>query len=296
MDERSLMQQGRLLSQQRQQGSIEPVDETLPLTSFFETYPYKQFTEFCDLCRRFRYVGICYGPAGIGKTIAARLYANWGAVEPLLERRGVRMPVQGAKLLYPQVALSTPAPMVKPKQIESDVAMLLWSVQHLEKIALHQYVEMATTQETLISEQIELLIIDNVHQLNPLCMDVVQSIYDRYQIGVVLLGSETLVEKHLRRLEHLRVRVGDVRPFFVLSKSEVSEMIPNVLAELKLDWEAPGGFTREQLAEDIYSATKGNLSLMRHLLTQVVIHLEKQKSTIITKQMVQQAYARLRME
>ncbi len=106
-------------------------------------------------------------------------------------------------------------------------------------------------------------------------MDVVQSIYDRYQIGVVLLGSEVLVEKHLKRLKHLRVRVGDVRPFFVLSKSEVSEMIPHLLSPLKLDWEAPEGLTREQLTEDVYSATNGNLSLMRHFLTQVVVHLAK---------------------
>lgn len=296
MDERSLMQRGRLLSQQRQDVYVEQADETLPLTSFFETHPYKQFTDVCDLCRRFRYVGICYGPAGIGKTIAARLYADWDAVEPLLERKGVRMPVQGAEQLYPRVALYTPAPTVKPKQIESDVAMLLWSLQHLEKIALHQYLEMATMNETSLCEQVELLIIDNVHQLNPICMDVVQSIYDRYQIGVVLLGSEVLAEKHLKRLEHLRVRVGDVRPFFVLSKSEVSEMIPHLLSQLKLDWGAPGGLTLEQVTEDVYSATNGNLSLMRHFLTQVVIHLEKQKSTTISSQILQQAYARLRMQ
>lgn len=189
MDERSLIQQKRLLSQHRQQVYLEQTDETLPITAFFETSPYKQFLECCDLCRRFRYVGICYGPAGVGKTIAARLYAGWDAVEPLLERRGVRMPVQGAAPLYPQVALYTPAPLTKPKQIESDVAMLLWSLQHLDKIALHQYLEMGAVDETPVSEQVELLIIDNVHQLNPVCMDVVQGMYDRYRIGVVLLGD-----------------------------------------------------------------------------------------------------------
>ena len=295
MDERSLMQQKRLLSQQRQQVYVEQTDETLPITSFFETSPYKQFIECCDLCRRFRYVGICYGPAGVGKTIAARLYAGWDAVEPLLERRGVRMPVQGAAPLYPQVALYTPAPLTKPKQIESDVAMLLWSLQHLDKIALHQYLEMGAVDETPFSEQVELLIIDNVHQLNPVCMDVVQGIYDRYRIGVVLLGDEVLVERHLKRLEHLRVRVGDVRPFFVLSQEEVSAMIPGLLSRIQLDW-VTEGLTLEQVTEDVYSATSGNLSLIRNFLTQVVIHLEKKHSSRITSDILQQAYARLKME
>jgi DNA transposition AAA+ family ATPase len=295
MDELSLMQQRRLLSQERQQVNLEQADETLPLTSFFATSPYQQFTEGCDLCRRFRYVGISYGPAGIGKTIAARLYAGWDAVEPLLERRGVRMPVQGAAPLYPRIALYTPAPMAKPKQIESDVAMLLWSLQHLDKIAQHQYLEMGAVGETPFSEQIELLIMDNVHQLNPICMDVVQGIYDRYRIGVVLLGDEGLVERHLKRLEHLRVRVGDVRPFFVLSQQEVSAMIPSLLSPIQLDWTTEG-LTLEQVTEEVYSVTNGNLSLIRNFLTQVVIHLEKQHSSRITSDILQQAYARLRME
>jgi DNA transposition AAA+ family ATPase len=296
MDERSLIQRERLLSQQRQSSCFESLDETLPLSSFFETHPYKQFVEFCETCRRFRYVGICYGPAGVGKTIAARLYAQWDAVEPLLLRTGVRMPVQGVELLYPRVALYTPGPKVNARQIESDVAMLLWSLQHLEKIALHQHLEVAATDEQSFSEQLELLIIDNVHQLDPVCMNVVQGIYDRYRIGVALLGDEVLVEKHLKRLEHLRVRVGDVRPFFVLSKKEVSEMIPHFLSQLNLDWSAPEGLTLEQVTKDIYSATSGNLGLMRHFLTQIVVHLQKQKSAIITSQIVHQAYARLRMQ
>lgn len=296
MDERSLIQRERLLSQQRQNICFESSDETLPLSSFFETHPYKQFVEFCETCRRFRYVGICYGPAGVGKTIAARLYAQWDAVEPLLLRTGVRMPVQGVELLYPRVALYTPGPKVSPRQIESDVAMLLWSLQHLEKIALHQHLEVTATDEQTFSEQLELLIIDNVHQLDLVCMNVVQGLYDRYRIGVALLGDEVLVEKHLKRLEHLRVRVGDVRPFFVLSKKEVSEMIPHFLSQLKLDWSAPEGLTLEQVTEDIYSATSGNLGLMRHFLTQIVVHLQRQKSAIITSQIVHQAYARLRMQ
>ena len=296
MYERSLIQREHMLSQEHQVTCFGRPDETLPITSFFQTHPYKNFVECCETCRRFRYVGICYGPAGVGKTVAARLYAEWDAVEPRFPRTGVRMPVQGAERPYPRVAFYTPGRTVKPKQIENDVTLLVWSLQNLEKIALHQHLEVSLADEQLVSEQLELLIIDNVHRLDPMCMDVIQDVYDRYQIGVVLLGDEVLVQKHLKRLEHLRVRVGDVRPFFVLSRKEVAEMIPQFLLRLQLDFQSPQGLSLEQLTDDIYNATNGNLSLMRLFLTQIVVLLQKENTNVVTSHIVQRAYSKLRMQ
>src|SRR3954471_14722380 len=94
-----------------------------PGAAFVETKEYRRFQEFCDACRRYRYIGLCHGPPGVGKTLSARHYADWDRVESadLKSSRGGaasdNVPGKGSVFYTAKVVNS-------PGQIEGDIAQL----------------------------------------------------------------------------------------------------------------------------------------------------------------------------
>src|SRR5512147_890001 len=86
---------------------------------FIETHEYGRFREFCDACRRDRYIGLCYGAAGVGKTLSARYYANPTKVTP----GALLSPSEGTVEKGPvnHVVLYTPAVVNGPGKVGRDI-------------------------------------------------------------------------------------------------------------------------------------------------------------------------------
>src|SRR5947209_11957011 len=91
-------------------------------SDFVVTKEYRRFAEFCDACRRYRYIGLCYGPPGVGKTLSARHYAQWDLVETQLPRW---MDVSPPPEIIPlRTGFYAPSVNNSPGRIEKDLTQL----------------------------------------------------------------------------------------------------------------------------------------------------------------------------
>ena len=94
-----------------------------PGSDFVVTKEHRRFAEFCDACRRYRYIGLCYGPPGVGKTLSARAYAQWDMVEASQPVRAVSG-TELAALVHSHTVFYTPTVVNSPTQIARDIAQL----------------------------------------------------------------------------------------------------------------------------------------------------------------------------
>ena len=101
------------------------------------TKEYRRFAEFCDACRRYAYIGLCYGTPGVGKTLSARHYANWNQVE-------ARSPYTYASdadlaaLIGSHTVYYTPNVVNSPRQVEEAIRMRRNQLRAIPLEVLHR--------------------------------------------------------------------------------------------------------------------------------------------------------------
>src|SRR5215510_15729499 len=88
--------------------------------AFVITKEYRRFAEFCDACRRYGYIGLCYGTPGVGKTLSARHYANWNQVEAYAPYQ-CASDTELAAVLGSNTIFYTPKVVNSPRQIEQAI-------------------------------------------------------------------------------------------------------------------------------------------------------------------------------
>ena len=237
-----------------------------PPFEFIVTQEYLRFAEFCEACRQARYVGLCYGVPGVGKTVSARQHAHWDELEGILgpppHRFGtVPRPDSGPW----RTVFYTPGVVNTPRTVERELDGLRGTVLALATRVAWQGDPLAITRGPRPAP--ELVIVDEADRLKPASLEQVRDFYDRHHVGLVLIGMPGL-QKRLARYAQLYSRIGFVHHLRPLSGQELQAVVERHTHQLGLGFEASGSADDDVLIATA-RVTRGNFRLVERLFAQI---------------------------
>jgi DNA transposition AAA+ family ATPase len=249
-----------------------------PNSKFILTNEYLKFLEFCGACVENKYIGLCIGRAGVGKTSSAKYFAEWSTIEPMLGK-----PVRGD--LLPPVLLSccsvvyTPDVSATAKRIYSGVALLRNKFDELISKALECY-RPPDFIESLTHKHMNLLIVDEAQRLSFNALETLRDIFDRSNVGLILLGMPGF-ERKLSRYPQLYSRVGFVHDFNTLAPPDLKLVIDNKWKER--NFPATAG---EGIYAAIMRVTGGNLRLVTRIFSEIERLIKLNRLTEVSPEVV----------
>jgi DNA transposition AAA+ family ATPase len=234
-------------------------------TEFIVTKEYRRFVEFCDACREARYIGLCHGLPGVGKTVSARQYAHWTQLESLMDGpppyRYSAMPPRDSGPW--RTVLYTPGVTNTPRTVEHAVSNLWGTVGGLAARATLY----GDPDAAVMRQPPELLLVDEADRLKTASLEQLRDFYDRRRVGMVLIGMPGL-QKRLARYAQLYSRVGFVHQFRPLSGAELQSVIQRQSLQLGLRLEHDD-LTETNVVHAITRITGGNFRLVERLFAQI---------------------------
>jgi DNA transposition AAA+ family ATPase len=263
-------------------------DETaLSSEEFIATKEYRRFAEFCDACRRYCYIGLCYGPPGVGKTLSARQYAQWDLIEPLLPRYMARDMAVPPSVRACRTVLYTPEVENRPANIARAVDFFRHQLSEVVKEADGPHEGTDNLAWPPPVDYTELIIVDEADRLKMAGIEQMRDIYDRGKIGLILIGMPG-IEKRLARYPQLYSRVGFVHQFRPLSQDELRFILEQKWEQFGLSLRQDD-FTDTEAVAAIIRITGGNFRLVQRLLTQIERILQINEMHTVTKEVVEAA-------
>lgn len=258
---------------------------------FIVTKEHRRFVEFADAVRKHRYIGICFGPAGVGKTVSAHRFTRWNQAGELLETWGPRDPSDAIAydaLNRSKAVFYTPAVSESPRQTRDQLGRLMSRVEGCIDLAQHPGQSLPTSKRP---NQIEMLVIDEAERLSPQALEHIRDIFDRTSIGVILIGMPGL-ERRFERYPQLYSRIGFAHHYRPLKGDELTFVLSRNWRKLGLQLDE-ADFTDHQAIASIARITGGNFRLLHRLFVQIERILKINDLSLVTDEVVEAARSTL---
>lgn len=255
-------------------------------SEFLITKEYRKFEEFCNACFREKYIGICYGTPGVGKTLSARYYAKFD----LFDRFGYTKIPEDEKLDLAKQIVSTQAFFYTasvtntPNRIKAELKK-----EHVDLLMSLSKAKFTIEKEyTYDTDRSALVIIDEADRLKMGSLEQVRDFYDREENwGIVLIGMPGL-EKRLARYPQLYSRVGFAHEFRPIGQEEMFFILEHHWNTLGLELDQKN-FSDTEAITAVARITNGNFRLIHRLFSQIKRIMKVNNLISVSKEVVEAA-------
>jgi len=256
--------------------------------TFITTKEHRRFTEFAEAVRKHRYIGLCHGAAGVGKTLSAQRYAHWDVVGHLIENWKRPDPLQAkinAALASSRTVFHTPTVLGTLRDLRDTLDEQVTRAELCIDDHLHRDVKgcRVVGGEPLV----EMLIFDEAERLSMTALELIRDRFDRTGVGVILIGMPGM-EKRLSRYPQLYSRVGFAYHYRPLQADELTFVLTRHWRQFGLTLD-DADFTDAQAMASISRITGGNFRLLQRLFVQIARILKINDLSAITDDVVEAA-------
>ncbi|MEM6805100.1 MAG: AAA family ATPase [Bacteroidota bacterium] len=260
-------------------------DQSYSTLEFLETKEYLRFQEFCTACLRDRYIGLCYGIPGVGKTISAKQFCNWDLLQEMdqestIEERKLEI---GKKIITSRSVFYTAPVMNSPNRVNEDLERELF----LQRSIIGETCRLFSQRELEVSQRCGLIIIDEADRLNMKSLEGVRDMYDRSGISIILIGMPGL-ERKFSRYPQLYSRIGFAHEYRPIGKDEMFFILEHHWKKIGLELKQDSFADTEAVAA-VIRATNGNFRLIHRLFSQIQRIMKINELMSITAEVVDAA-------
>lgn len=269
------------------QSAYPPTEVLLQQNTFLLTKEYHLFEEFCLACRKDRYIGLCYGNPGVGKTLSARFLANWELYRktqrPYLNIHDAELEEQDKlALIQSDVFFYTTPVLAAPKKTRKELR------EGIYKFAIHlRQLRRQMGKAHTPLPYCRLIIIDEADRLKLNTLEELRDIFDHLQIGMVLIGMPG-IEKRMACYPQFYSRIGFAHHFRSLDQEQAQPVIEQLWNNTQAKWQ-PNNPDQLQAISAIYSITQGNFRLLQRVFQQIHRILKINQLHTINLEVVQTA-------
>lgn len=265
---------------------------------FLETKQYKKFKEFCNACIEYKYIGVCYGVPGVGKTFSATHYSKHQLIsvskpKGYSAKDNIHIPSElhdSASLYYLPSGPASPAQLtniINQNICHFDQVVHAANVnKKIDKsiICPEEMKNFASTLELSSANYCKLIIIDETERLSLPALEALRTIYDCREISIIFIGMPGL-EKRLSRYAQLYSRIGFSHEYHTLSNDELKFTLEHHWEKLGLKM-MPADFSDHEAMMTIMRITRGNFRLINRIFMQIDRILKLNNLKHITNEVV----------